>query len=104
MYSVLIIEMSHYQDPDGEYEVSGFPTLDLAREFAMRWVRDSVEELRKQKQTAEQLRKLWFTYGEDASVIGGDYTASSELDHFIKHPATDEERDWKAVKKKAGIE
>lgn len=104
MYSVLIIEMSHYQDPEGEYEISGFPSIELAKEFARRYVRDSVEELRKLNQNPDQLRKLWFIYGEDASVIGGDYHGSSELQYFIDHPATDEERDWKKIKKKVGIE
>jgi hypothetical protein len=98
-YSVLIIEMSHYQDPDGERSIEGFSTFELAREFARRWVRDSVEELRGQGQSREELRSRWFTFGEDAIVIGGDsYAGSHELDYFIANPATAQERDWRSVK------
>ena len=99
-YSVRITEMSHYQDSEGEREYDGFPTLKLAKEFARRWLRDSLEELRKPQQSPEELRTLWFTFGEDASTQG--YTASDELDRFIKHPAIQKERDWAAILKKAG--
>lgn len=102
-YSVLIIDMFHH-DPAEDFTVHGFPTLELAREFARRWVRDSLEELRASGQTAKALREQWFTFGEDAVVLGGDYAGFSELDFFIAYPATAEERDWKAVKVAAGIE
>jgi hypothetical protein len=102
-YSVQILEMSRYQDPEGEWQVPGFPTLELAREFARRWVRDSVEELRSAGQTREELRRLWHSFGDDALVLGGNYAGYSELDFFIDHPASSEERDWAAIKKQAGV-
>jgi hypothetical protein len=46
-------------------------------------------------------------FGEDASVLGGEpphYAGSHELDYFLDHPATAEERDWQAIKRLAGIE
>lgn len=101
-YSVLILDMFHYQDPEHEYQIDGFPTLELAREFARRWVRDSVEEFRQPNQDEKSLRELWYTFGEDAMVIGGDYAGSLELDFFIKHVATDQERDWKSLQNEAG--
>ncbi len=103
-YSVLIIDMYHY-DPEEDFVVRGFPTFELAKEFARRWVRDSVEELREPGQSKEELRRRWFTFGEDASVIQGEphYAGSHELDFFIEHPAAPEERDWQAVKRLAGI-
>jgi hypothetical protein len=104
-YSVLIIDMYRYQDSESEYIIEGFPTYELAKEFARRWVRDSLEEQRKPGQTKQKLRSLWFMFGEDALVIGGDhYAGSHDLDFFIDNPATPEERDWKSVKKLAGIE
>lgn len=104
-YSVSIIEMARYQDGDGSYTISGFPTFEIAREFARRWVRDSIEELRRPALSPEELRRVWFLFGEDAVVIGDEYFAGSqELDFFIINPATPEERDWKAVKQQAGIE
>ena len=103
-FSVLLIEMS-YQDTGEEPLVGAFPTLELAREFARRRVRDSVEELRQPGQSAEELRRLWHLLGEDASVIHGEphYAGSHELDFFIERPATPDERDWQAIKRQAGI-
>jgi hypothetical protein len=101
-YSVLILDMFHH-DPDDDYTIGGFSTLELAREFARRWVRDSVEEVRKTSQTKEEVRSSWFTFGEDAVVLGGDYAGSRELDFFIEHPATAEERDWQAIRAKPGV-
>ena len=103
-YAVLIIDMSY--DKEKDFVVEGFPTVELANEFARRWVRDSVEELRALNQTREELRYLWYIFGEDASVLGGEphYAGSHELDYFIEHQATREERDWQAIKRVAGIE
>ncbi|MFQ5903418.1 MAG: hypothetical protein ACE5JO_06990 [Candidatus Binatia bacterium] len=100
-FAVHVIEMSHYQDPEHEGAYDGFPTLELAREFARRWVRDSVEGLRKPDQTKEELRKAWWVFGEDAFTEG--YKGSDELDYFIDHPATAEERDWESILNQAGI-
>ena len=103
-YSVLIIDMFRY-DPKEDYVIDGFPTFELAKEFARRWVRDSVEELRKPGQSKEELRNMWYTFGEDASVMQAEprYAGSHELDYFIEHAASPEERDWQAVRKLAGI-
>ena len=103
-YSVLIIDMFQY-DPEADYVVSGFPTFELAKEFARRWVRDSVEEQRRPGQSKEELRRMWHTFGEDAAVLDGapQYAGSHELDYFVEHPATPEERDWQAIKKLAGL-
>ncbi|MCA1592454.1 MAG: hypothetical protein LC754_07350 [Acidobacteria bacterium] len=103
-YAVLIIDMSY--DPEKDFVVSGFQTVELANEFAKRWVRDSLEELRESNQTKESLRRAWHVFGEDASVLGGEphYAGSHDLDYFIDNPATAEERDWKAIKKLAGLE
>ena len=96
--------MFHY-DSKEDYVVHGFPTFELAKEFARRWVRDSVEEQRKPGRSKAELRKMWFTFGEDASVLQGEphYAGSHELDYFIEHPASAQERDWQAVKQLAGI-
>jgi hypothetical protein len=103
-YSVLIIDMSY--DEEKHFVIEGFPSVQLATEFARRRVRDSVEDLRGLNQTKEEVRRLWHTFGEDASVLGVEphYAGSHELDYFIEHPATNEERDWQAIKKLSGIE
>lgn len=103
-FSVLIIDMYNH-DPAGDYVIGGFPTFALAKEFARRWVRGSVEELRRPGQSQDELRRLWFMFGEDASVLGGEphYAGSHELDYFVAHPATRDERDWQAIRTLAGM-
>ena len=87
-YSVLVIDMAHYADPEGERTVGGFETFEAAREYAQYIVRRSVEELRAPNQSAEHLRQLWHHFGEDALVVGGEesYSGSRDLNHFIEHP------------------
>jgi hypothetical protein len=103
-YSVLIRDMFHRYREEEEYVIGDFPTLELAKEFARRRVRDSVEEHRQPGQSNEELRRMWYAFGEDAVVLGETvYVGSRELDFFIEHPATAEERDWQAVKRLAGI-
>lgn len=102
-YAVLIIDMSY--DAEKDFVISGFPTLELANEFARRWVRDSLEELRQPAQTREELRRAWHMFGDDASVLGSEphYAGSHDLDYFIEHPATAGERNWQEIKRLAGI-
>ncbi len=103
-FTVLIIDNFH-MDPEEDYLIEGFPTKDLAVEFARRWVRESLEENRKKAKTAEEIRKTWRAFGENAVVLDGNYRGSSELDYFILNPATKKEQtDWKAIKKLAGLE
>ena len=93
-FSVVVLDMFHYMDPDEKTTVSGFPTFELAREYARRRTRDSLEEQRPASTTTEDLRDRWYCFGEDCLVIGGSYSGRDELDYFIAHPATVEERDW----------
>ena len=103
-FSVLIIDMYRY-DPAEDYVIGGFPTFELAKEFARRWVRDSVEELRQPGQSEGELRSQWFMFGEDASVLNGEtrYVGSHEIDYFVTHPATRDERDWQAIMTLSGM-
>ena len=101
-YLVLIIDNFH-MDPDEDYAVGGFPTLELAMEFARRWTRDSIEEQRAPNQNNAQLRQSWHAFGECASVIGADYSGHDEIEYFIEHPASPEEVDWQAVKRDADV-
>ena len=96
-YAVLIVDMFHYDD-ESNYRIEGFPTPEAAKEFARRWVRDSVEELRAAGQTAKKLRSMWYAFGEDALALGQQYAGSQELDYFVAHPATAEERDWQSLR------
>ena len=100
-YTVIVCDMFHFaDDPDHEIEVPGFPTEETAIEYARRRLRKSLEEVRKPGQSPEELRRLWYTFGEDCRVVGPEgvvYRASSELERFIRHPAAPEECDYHAL-------
>ncbi len=86
-YHVLIIDMAHYDD-ESEELVGGFETFEAAKAYARHFVRRSVEDLRAQNQSAEDLRRLWYRFGEVAVVVGGEerYAGSHDLDYFIDNP------------------
>jgi hypothetical protein len=107
-YSVLVFEHSHAPDPDASWSIHGFPTLELAVEFARRWTRDSLEENRSIAGGRAETLRSWLSWGENALVYGEAgailYNARDEVDRFVDNPATPDERDWKAIKKRAGLE
>ena len=100
-YTVIVCDMFHFAEgSDHEIEVPGFPTREAAIEYARRRLRHSLEEVRTPGQSPEELRHLWYTFGEDCRVVGPEgviYRASAELDRFIRHPATPEERDFNGL-------
>jgi hypothetical protein len=102
-YSVLVFDMAHTGLEDGEHIVPGFATLDAARLYARRRTRASVEELRKPGIAPADLRKLWYLYGEDCTVLGDDYAGASELDRFIAEPAEAEDCNWTALAPKPPV-
>ena len=101
-YSVLIIDNYHL-DLEEDLTVDGFPTLELAQEFARRWTGSSLEEQRKPHQTKGDLSAMWAMFGENAIVLDGDYNGRHDLDFVFDNPASPEEQDWQAIKKQAGI-
>lgn len=94
-WSVVVIDMYHYQDPEeGELIVGGFPTAAAAIEYARRRMRSTVEECRPGAHSLQDLRMRWHMFGEDCVVPGTGYMGLDDLDEFIAHPATPEEIDW----------
>ena len=67
-WAVIIFDRFRHGEPDGEILIEGFPSCELAREYATRRVRDSIEECRKTGQSEEEIRKIWNAYGESACV------------------------------------
>ncbi len=90
--------MFNYMDDEGAMLVDGFPSAEFAKEYVQRRMRDSVEELRAADQSREELKELWFVFGEDSLVVGDGgsdaYYGLADLDFFIDHPASAAERDW----------
>lgn len=96
-YDVLVFDMAHTGDDDAERLIRGFPTLDAAEAYAQARVRASVEELREPDMPPDDLKRLWYMYGEDCSVIGGSYRGSEQLMSYIYQPATPSQTDWTAL-------
>jgi hypothetical protein len=102
IWTVIIFDRFHHGEPDGELLIEGFPSRELAREYASRRVRDSIEELRTANQSEEEIRKLWNAYGESACVVGDD-GEQDEIDIWLRETATAEQRDWQATLVKSGL-
>ena len=58
-WAVIICHHFHHGEPDGEFLFEGFPSRELAREYATRRVRNYIEELRTDDQSEEEIRMLW---------------------------------------------
>ncbi len=97
-YSVAIVDLFH---PDDVIVYDGFPSFELAKEFARRRTRASLEGLREDNPTIrskEGVASAWRALGENAIVIGGGpaqaYAGKDELDYFIDNPASGEDCKW----------
>jgi hypothetical protein len=101
-WAVIIFDRFHHGEPDREFLIEGFPSHELAREYATRRVRDSIEELRTDSQSEDEIRKLWNAYGESACVAGDD-GYPDEIDTWLREIATAEQRDWQATLVKSGL-
>jgi hypothetical protein len=85
-HSVLCGDFAHYQDPDEEWEVAGFASAAAAQEYARRFIRAQIEDMRKDAPDAEELRRMYLAWGEYAATEGLDSRAW--VDHCIATPAT----------------
>jgi hypothetical protein len=63
-WSVIVIDTFHYGD---DTFVRGFPTEEIATEYARRRARDSLEEQHGAGTSAEELKRKWYAFGEDCS-------------------------------------
>lgn len=99
-WRVRILDLSGASADNVTEEVAGFPTLMHARAFARAYVRDSVERCRAPGASARDVLDAWFAFGEDAEVAdAGDagWRSANELGAFADAPASEEERDWRAI-------
>lgn len=96
IYKVVVHEMNHYQDEKEQYCSAEFQSFELAKEYAKRLTRNSLESFRKPNQNNQELKDQWFGFGEYAFVEGGKeyYSGSEEIDFFIANPASKEETNY----------
>ena len=99
--AVRILDLSGANGSDPVEVVRGFRGIAHANAFARRYVRDSLDRCRTRGMGAEAVLEAWFTFGEDAEVVGaGDeaWKSATELHAFAEAKAGDaEERNWRVI-------
>ncbi len=85
-HAVLCGDFAHYQDPEEEWQVTGFASAAAAQEYARRFIRAQIEDLRPDAPDAEALRRTYFAWGEYAATEGFD--SAAWVEHCIANPAT----------------
>jgi hypothetical protein len=99
-WRVRILDLSGGAEDNIVEEIAGFPTLMQANAFARSYVRDSVERCREPGFSSREVLDAWFAFGEDAEIIdAGDsgWRSGTELADFADRPASEAERDWRAL-------
>ncbi len=99
-WRVRILDMSGASDDKVIEEIGGFPTLMQANAFARAYVRDSIERCRTPGLSGREVLDAWFAYGEDAEIVDqpdGAWRSGTELADFAARPASEEDRDWRAL-------
>jgi hypothetical protein len=97
---VRILDLSGALDDRLVEAVDGFPTLMQANAFARAYVRDSIERCRAPGLTGREVLDAWFAFGEDAEIADqpqGAWRSATELADFAERPASEEDRDWRAL-------
>lgn len=104
---VVVIDNFHTYEGEESYKVSGFRDSGSAVEYARRFIRHSIEDIRR-KHGDEELREMWLGFGQMAVVHGPDgfpdFTFEDEFESFFNDPAAPEECDYHAVARLAGVE
>jgi hypothetical protein len=62
-------------DPDDAWAVEGFPSAEAAQEYARRFTRAQIEDLRQGVASAEELHAAYYRFGEYALAEGLDHAA-----------------------------
>ena len=78
-------DYAEFGDPDEEWDVTGFASAEAAAEYARRFTRAQVEDLRGEANTPEELKDMYFRWGEYAFAPGFDHAAW--VDRCIATPA-----------------
>lgn len=85
-HRVLCGDFAHLGDPEEEWEVGDFASAAAAQEYARRFIRAQIEDLRRDIPDAAELRHTYLTFGEYAATEGFD--SAAWVEHCIATPAT----------------
>lgn len=97
-FAVVVLDHLHIEDLNMHLVYEGFRSKEMAQLFARATVRDGMEELRERHQgQQDDLYNRWVREGYDAFVVPGTYRARQEVPYFVRHPANEEERDWRGM-------
>ena len=95
-WSVTVIDNFHRTDPEARIVVEGFRSRAEAREYALRRVRSSIEQCRREATDDEDLRSRWNALGEEA-LVDGEYIGLAHFGSLAAAPAGPEDCDWLAL-------
>jgi hypothetical protein len=73
-------------DPEEEWLVEGFASAEAAQDYARRFIRAQIEDLRREAGSLEELAAMYRRWGEYAVTPGFD--AEAWVAHCIANPAT----------------
>jgi hypothetical protein len=79
-------DFAHEGDPDEEWLVEGFASAAAAQDYARRFIRAQIEDLRREAGSPEELKAMYLRWGEYAATAGFD--SEAWVAHCIAHPAT----------------
>ena len=68
-------DYADFGDPDEEWVVDGFASAALAQDYARRFVRAQIEDLRAEAASPEELQDMYYRFGEYAVADGLDHKA-----------------------------
>ena len=84
-HSVQCGDFASLGDPDEEWQVAGFASDEAAQEYARRFIRAQIEDLRQTAGSPEELKQMYLRWGEYAATAGLD--AEAWVAHCIANPA-----------------
>lgn len=104
-WTVIVMDNFHSFDDTDDVIIGGFPTEELATEYARRRTRNSIEEMRagmgEAGDNGVMVRARWRTFGESAVVQGPagppNITLEDEREEWFGTPATQAECDYESV-------
>ncbi|RAI59189.1 hypothetical protein [Roseicella frigidaeris] len=85
-HSVRCGDLADEGDPEEEWLVAGFASAAAALDYARRFVRAQIEDLRREAASPEELAAMYRRWGEYAETPGFDREAW--VAHCIANPAT----------------